>query len=78
MSRFTPGKPEVRTDEKASNAKKAFLRLVDLILKGIALAMGIAVAVLSVMNQVDARSALGMLGLGLACLAVSVFPDQEK
>lgn len=45
--------------------------IVDLALKGVALAMGIAVTVLSVLEQLEVNSALLMLGLGLACLAAS-------
>ena len=44
--------------------------LVHTILKAVALAMGIGVAVLSVLNQIDAHSEFGMLGIGLACLAL--------
>lgn len=44
--------------------------LAELIFKCVALAMGVAVAVLSVLNQLDAKSAVGMLGIGLACLAM--------
>lgn len=42
----------------------------DLALKGVALAMGVAVAVLSALGQADVPSALSMLGMGLACLAI--------
>ena len=47
--------------------------LVDVILKGVAAAMGIAVTVLSFLERIDTQSALGMLGIGLACLAMSQF-----
>jgi len=52
--------------------------LIALILKGIALAMGIAVVVLSFLNEIDTTSAIGMLGLGLACLAVTQFSKKEE
>ncbi|MDO5400985.1 MAG: helix-turn-helix transcriptional regulator [Eubacteriales bacterium] len=44
--------------------------MVCLILKAIPLAMGVAVTVLSAMGSLDAEAGLGMLGLGLACLAL--------
>ena len=47
-----------------------------LVLRGIAAAMGIAVAVLVWLDQADGRSALAMLGIGLACLAVSQLGDE--
>ena len=47
----------------------------QLILKAVAVAMGVAAAVLSLMNKIEANSAAGMLGLGLACLAVAQLSD---
>lgn len=44
--------------------------LVDLILKAVPLAMGIAVAVTAVLGELDMGSGFSMLGIGLACLAV--------
>ena len=52
--------------------------LITLVLKGIALAMGVAVVVLSFLNEIDTTSAIGMLGLGLACLAVTQFFTQGQ
>ena len=52
--------------------------LIALILKGIALAMGIAVVVLSFLNEIDTTSAISMLGLGLACLAVTQFSHKDN
>lgn len=44
--------------------------LVDLILRAVAAAMGVAVTVLSVLRQIESESAFCMLGLGLTCLAI--------
>ena len=44
--------------------------LVGVILKGVALAMGVAVAVLSALGAITPQQAMPLLGLGLACLAV--------
>ena len=51
--------------------------IVDLALKGVAVAMGVAVAVLSILNQIGTGAALGMLGIGLACLAISQLSDRK-
>ena len=64
-----------RTEEQESGEKTA--APVDVILKGIAAAMGVAVAVLTILKQIDTNSALGMLGIGLACLAVSQFTKKD-
>lgn len=63
--------------EAASTEKTDIGALVQLILRGIALAMGVCVTVLSVLGQLETSSALGMLGIGLACLAVTCFPKKD-
>lgn len=40
-------------------------------LKAVALAMGVAVTVLTIMDKVDSKSAFGMLGIGLVSLALN-------
>ena len=44
--------------------------LVELVLKAVALAMGVGVAALTIMDEVTPNNALRLLGIGLACLAV--------
>ena len=44
--------------------------LLDLILKAVPLAMGIAVTVTAVLGEVDMNSGFSMLGIGLACLGL--------
>ncbi len=46
--------------------------------RGIALAMGVAVTVLSILGELDSRSGLGMLGIGLACIAIYLLKDGRK
>ena len=55
-------------EEGETSAKIA--SFIDLALKAVALAMGVAVAVLAFLGQVETGSALAMLGIGLACLAI--------
>lgn len=62
---------QVKPGAGESAAGNKIESIVNLALKGVALAMGIAVTVLSVLEQLEVNSALLMLGLGLACLAVS-------
>ena len=56
--------------ESQGECKKGVTPLIHLMMKAIALALGLAVAVLSILNELDAHSGMGMLGLGLACLAI--------
>ena len=60
----------------ADNIKIA--ELITLALRGVALAMGVAVVVLSFLNEIGTTSAIGMLGLGLACLAVTQFSHKDN
>lgn len=69
---------QVKTASKENAEKKDIKSFVFLVFRCIALAMGIAVAVLSIMNKIDINSAIGMLGLGLACLAISELSKKEK
>lgn len=36
------------------------------------------VAVLSFLNQIEARSSIGLLGIGLACLAIASLGKKDK
>lgn len=62
---------QAKTESVTSAGRKGFNALIDVILTGVALAMGVAVIVLSALKELDTNSAMGMLGIGLACLAVS-------
>ncbi len=53
-------------------------KMMKLILRGIALAMGIAVTVLSVLGKAETNSAICMLGIGLSCLAVTQFSERKN
>ncbi len=64
--------------ESECEAGKAITPLVQLILKAVALAMGVGVAVLSVLNELDVNSGMGMLGIGLACLAITSLAKREE
>lgn len=56
---------------------KELAPLIRTILQAVALAMGVAVAVLAALGELEVPSALGMLGSGLACLAAASFPQKE-
>ena len=51
--------------------------LVSLVLRAVALAMGVAVAVLSVLGEIESGSAFVMLGVGLASLSASLLENQK-
>ena len=45
-------------------------QVLEVVLKAIPMAMGIAVTVLAILGELDMQSGFSMLGIGLACLAV--------
>ncbi len=51
-------------------------KTIDTVLKSIGLAMGVAVVVLSILNQLDAQTSVTMLGMGLASLALSTLNNK--
>lgn len=60
-----------------SSPKKNVKEIIRLLFKGVALAMGIAVVVLSVLDGLEAKSGIMMLGIGLTCLAIDTLQDKE-
>ena len=51
---------------------------VNLILKCVALAMGVAVIVLGKLGEVNATDSIVMLGIGLSLLAISLIGESKK
>ncbi|HIV18326.1 MAG TPA: helix-turn-helix transcriptional regulator [Candidatus Merdivicinus intestinigallinarum] len=68
------GKAEAK--EKPNHNTAA--QIVNLALKGVALAMGVAVAVLSALHEAETGAAVSMLGIGLACLAAAQLSKPER
>lgn len=61
---------EVKTAAQEEPAGPKVPALAELVLKAVALAMGVGVTALTVMDEVEPRNALGLLGIGVACLAL--------
>ena len=57
--------------------KEDIKKLVQMITKGIGLAMGISVAILNIMNQLSVRDSIIMLSIGLACLGISSISNEK-
>ena len=69
---------QVKAESKEEPLKKKIDEIVDVAFKGVSLAMGIAVVVLSIMKQIEMESAITMLGIGLTSLAITSFPKKEE
>ena len=67
-------------EDKAEDRKKdrTATDIIPLALKAIALAMGVAVTVLSILGEIDGDEAITMLGAGLACLAGNALSDKAS
>lgn len=76
----------VSVDEllKAKTAQRQGFReseawgLIELVLKAVALATGVGVVALTIMDEVEPRNALCLLGIGLACLALVQISHFDK
>lgn len=70
--------------EELMNAKatplskhKGFGTIVNIILKAVPTAMGVAVIVTSLLGELDMKSGFTMLGIGLACIGVYLLGNKE-
>ena len=68
---------QVKADTKANAENNKVSEIVNIALKGVALAMGIAVAVLSFIGDIGTNEAVSMLGIGLACLSIAQFSKKD-
>ena len=68
---------QVNTETKENIGKNKVTEIVDTALKGISIAMGIAVAVLSILGELETKSAFIMLGIGLASVSISLLKDKQ-
>lgn len=58
-------------------ANKGAEQIINLVLKAVPLAMGVAVVVTSVLGQLDAQSGMTMLGVGIACVGAYLLKKKD-
>ena len=51
--------------------------ILEIVPKAVAMAMGIAVTVLTILNALDVKSGMVMLGIGLACAGISLMNGKK-
>ena len=56
--------------------QKSIREIASLIFRALALAMGVAVVVSSFLGNLEAQSAVTMLGIGLACAAAAMLEKE--
>jgi energy-converting hydrogenase Eha subunit A len=64
------------TIQEAYRMNKRISKIVDLIFKAIALAMGVVVVVTNLMGIMDTKGRVLLLGIGLFCLAITTFEKE--
>ncbi|MBR5292622.1 MAG: helix-turn-helix transcriptional regulator [Clostridia bacterium] len=60
-----------------ANGHKGAEYLIDIILKAVPMAMGIAVVVISLLGEMDIKSGFAMLGIGLACVGAYLLKQKN-
>lgn len=66
---------QIKKDADVSVSKTA--EILDLAPRAVAMAMGIAVTVLTVLDALDTKSAMVMMGIGLACAGISLMQNKK-
>ena len=61
---------EVKSAAQNNTSRSKAPALIELVLKAVALAMGVGVVTISLMDKGEPRTLLCLLGIGLACLAL--------
>ena len=61
---------EVKTAAQEGPTESKVPALLELVLKAVALAMGVGVVALTIMDEATPNDAVRLLGIGLACLAL--------
>ena len=67
---------QVKKEAEAPVSKGA--EVMEIAPKAVAMAMGIAVTVLTILDELDVKSGMIMLGIGLACVGISLMRDKKK
>ena len=52
--------------------------IINIVLIGVGLAMGICIIVTSILKQIDMNTAITMLGIGMTCLAIYLLKNKDN
>lgn len=68
---------QVKREARENIGSQGVVDMITLVCKAIPLAMGVSVAVLSILKEIDLYSALIMLGIGMACIGMVLLRNKE-
>ena len=66
---------QIKKEAEAPGSKVA--EIMEIAPKAVAMAMGIAVTVLTILGELDVKSGMVMLGIGLACVGISMLREKR-
>ena len=69
---------QVKTETKENRSHNKIDEIIDTALKGIGLAMGIAVTVLTILDELPVDTAFIFLGIGLASISIAMLKDKQE
>ena len=58
--------------------KNNIKQIIHLVCRAVGVGMGIVVVVLNVLDELQVNNAITMLGIGLACISISLLPDNKE
>ena len=67
----------MQTPKAAGVSAGKVAEIMEIAPKAVAVAMGVAVAVLTILDALDAKSGMVMLGIGLACAGISLMGEKK-
>ena len=67
----------MQSKKEADTPVSKMAEIMEIAPKAVAMAMGIAVTVLTILNELDVKSGMVMLGIGLACVGISLMSDKK-
>ena len=68
---------QVKEGGDREDRKEKLGSMIDLIFRAVAMAMGVAVTVTSILNKTVTNAQITMLGIGLACLAITLIDESR-
>ena len=69
---------ELLKAKKQDYSNNKIIDLINLILKAVAIAMGIGVVVLNILEKIEVKSSIIMLGIGMFCIGLYLLDSNEK
>ena len=67
----------MQTKKEAAVPVSKVAEILDIAPKAVAMAMGVAVTALTALDALDVKSAMVMLGIGLACVGISLMGEKK-